>query len=125
MPSRTPDRDVTGGASAPPVASFQKGFDVRKFKPPKLSDPPDVVIITWVDAQGDIETDGPAEQAGGLVELPRVGFFVRHARSGPHGPFVVIAAEWCYAKDGSIHVRDTTSIPVGWITSWAVLRQSE
>lgn len=97
----------------------------RKFQPPKLNDPPDLVFLTWIDAYGDNESDGPAALAGGLVELPRVGYFVRFARNGPHGPFVVIAAEWNHAKDGSIHVRDHVSIPVGWVTSWSIIDLAE
>lgn len=93
----------------------------RSFRPPKVSDPPDLVVLTWIDAQYDGETDGPARQAGGLVELPRVGYFVRHAKSGPHGPFVVIAAEWNHGTDGVLQARHTISIPVGWITSWAII----
>jgi len=96
-----------------------------KFRPPKLNDPPDLVHITWIDAYGDNESDGPADIAGGLVELPRVGFFVRYARSGPHGPFVVLSAEWNHASDGKIHVRDHISIPVGWITSWSIIDLAE
>src|SRR5258705_10955964 len=96
-----------------------------KFRPPKVNDPPDLVFLKWIDAYGDNESDGPATQAGGLVELPRVGYYVRHAKTGPHGPFVVIAAEWNHEKDGTIHVRDHISIPVGWITSWAVIDLSE
>lgn len=96
-----------------------------RFRPPKTNDPPDLVFLTWIDAFGDNESDGPAAQAGGLVELPRVGYYVRHAKTGPHGPFVVIAAEWNHEKDKSIHVRDHISIPVGWITSWAVIDLSE
>ena len=96
-----------------------------KFRPPKVNDPPVLVHLTWVDAYGDNETDGPADTAGGLVELPRVGYFVRHARTGPFGPFVVIAAEWDRASNGKIHVRDHISIPVGWITSWSIIDLAE
>ena len=93
----------------------------RKLRPPKISDPPEYVEINWIDAQGDIEEDLPIDKAGGLVELPCAGYYVRHAPKGPHGPFVVIAQEVHRTSDGVWHCRSTTSIPVGWIVRWSVM----
>jgi len=95
---------------------------MRKFRPPKVSDPPDLVEIHWIDAQAD-HSDVPINAAGGLVELPSAGYYVRHAKKGPHGPFVVIAMEVQQDSEGVWNCRDHTSIPVAWITRWSVVTE--
>ncbi len=95
-----------------------------KFKPPKVNDPPDLVEAHWIDAQADHD-EVSIRTAGGLIELPLVGYYVRHARKGPYGPFVVIAQEIARDDDGTWNCRDHTSVPVGWITRWAIVTEKK
>ena len=93
-----------------------------KFRPPKASDPPTLVEIEWIDAQSEIDFEGPAKKAGGLVLLPTAGYHIRNGRHPQHGAFVVIAREWFRDEEnGEVYTRDTTSIPVGWIRRWSVV----
>jgi len=91
----------------------------RKFHPPKVSDPPQLVEIEWIDAQSEIDYEGPAKKAGGLVLLPTAGYHVRNGKHEHHGRFVVVAREWFREEEtGAVYTRDTTTIPTGWIRSW-------
>ena len=93
-----------------------------RFKAPKVSDPPTLVEIEWIDAQSEIDYEGPAKKSGGLALLPTAGYHVRNGRHAEHGPFVVIAREWFRSEDtDEVYTRDTTTIPTGWIRKWSVV----
>lgn len=93
-----------------------------RFRPPVATDPPALVEIDWIDAQSEIDFEGPAKKAGGLVLLPTAGYHIRNGRHPDHGPFVVIAREWFRDEDtGQVYTRDTTSIPTGWIRRWSIV----
>lgn len=95
-----------------------------RFRPPKTTDPPTLVEIEWIDAQSEIDFEGPAKKSGGLVLLPTAGYHIRNGRHKEHGPFVVIAREWFRDEEnGEIYTRDTTSIPTGWIRRWSVITE--
>lgn len=92
----------------------------KRFHPPKVTDPPKLVEIEWIDAQSEIEFEGPAKKSGGLILLPTAGYHVRTGRHPHHGSFVVIAREWFRDEEtNEVYSRDTTSIPTGWIRKWA------
>lgn len=94
---------------------------LQKFRPPKVSDPPDLVELRWIDAQGDT-SDVEIHKAGGLIELPSAGYYVRYAPKGPHGPYIVIAMEVMKDPESGVwSCRQHTSIPIGWITRWSVV----
>ncbi len=94
-----------------------------RFKPPKVSDPPELVELHWIDAQGDT-SDVEIHKAGGLIELPSVGYFVRFVPKGPHGPYIVIAMEIMQDQESKVwSCRQHTSIPIGWITRWSVVTE--
>ncbi len=94
----------------------------KKFQPPKPTDPPKLVEIEWIDAQSEIDFEGPAKKAGGLVLLPTAGYHIRNGKHAHHGPFVVIAREWFRDEEnGEVYTRDTTSIPTGWIRKWSLV----
>ena len=94
---------------------------LQKFRPPKVSDPPDLVELYWIDAQGDT-SDVEIHKAGGLIELPSAGYYVRFAPKGPHGPYIVIAMEVMKDPESGVwSCRQHTSIPIGWITRWSVV----
>jgi len=94
-----------------------------KFRPPKVSDPPELVELYWIDAQGDT-SDVEIHKAGGLIELPSVGYFVRYVPKGPHGPYIVIAMEIMQDTESKVwSCRQHTSIPIGWITRWSVVTE--
>ena len=96
----------------------------RKFHPPKVSDPPQLVEIEWIDAQSEIDYEGPAKKAGGLVLLPTAGYHVRNGKHEHHGRFVVVAREWFREEEtGAVYTRDTTTIPTGWIRKWSVVAE--
>jgi hypothetical protein len=96
----------------------------KKFKPPKATDPPTLVEIDWIDAQSEIDFEGPGKKAGGLVLLPTAGYHIRNGRHPHHGPFVVIGREWFRDEESNeVYTRDTTSIPTGWIRKWSVVRE--
>lgn len=92
----------------------------RKFQPPKVSDPPILVEVEWVDAVYEDAHDGPADKAGGLALLPSCGYHVRNGK-GDHGPFIVLAREWSHGDNGGLNSRHHISIPTGWITRWTVV----
>lgn len=92
-----------------------------KFRPPKVTDPPTLVEILWVDAISEIDFEGPITKAGGLVLLPTAGYHVRSGSHAEHGPFIVLAREWFREEDGKVYTRDTTSIPTGWVKRWSVM----
>jgi len=92
-----------------------------KFKPPKVMDPPSLVEIEWIDAVSEVESETLASKAGGLAAVPTAGYHVRTVNHSEHGAFVVIAREWYHDEDELTNVRDTTTIPTGWIKTWAVV----
>lgn len=95
---------------------------LRRFQPPKISDPPILVEIEWIDAQSELEFEGPAKKAGGLALLPTAGYHVRNGKHPHHGSFVVIAREWFRDEEtNEVYTRDTTTIPTGWIRKWSVM----
>jgi len=94
-----------------------------KFRPPKVSDPPELVELYWIDAQGDT-SDVEIHKAGGLIELPSVGYYVRFVPKGPHGPYIVIAMEIVQDSESKVwSCRQHTSIPIGWITRWSIVTE--
>jgi hypothetical protein len=88
------------------------------FKAPKVSNPPDLVVIEWIDAQSEHEHDGPSSEAGGLVRLPAVGYHVRTGRD-ENGRFIVLAREFSVIE-GVLHSRDHFSVWLDKIVSWKV-----
>lgn len=94
-----------------------------KFRPPKVSDPPELVELYWIDAQGDT-SDVEIHKAGGLIELPSVGYYVRFVPKGPRGPYIVIAMEIVQDEESKVwSCRQHTSIPIGWITRWSIVTE--
>jgi hypothetical protein len=89
----------------------------RRFRPPKVSDPPLQVIVEWIDA---VHSNGEAaiSSIGGLKRLPCGGFHVRTEPKGPHGPFVVIALEHDLDDEGTLMGRFHLTIPTAWIVGW-------
>lgn len=77
------------------------------------------MLVEWLDAVADIDSDGPAEVAGGLMLLPSVGFHVRNGTDPSGTRFVVLAREY-FEDEGVVRVRDTHTIPTGWIRKWSV-----
>jgi len=94
----------------------------KRFKPPKVENPPCLVEIRWVDAQTDISGESEAEKAGGYFVSNRAGYYVRYSPKDPDGPFVVLAMEYSVDEDGKLIVRDHTTIPLDWIVGWAESR---
>lgn len=90
-----------------------------RFVPPKITDPPALVEISWLDAQSELDYEGSAAKAGGLVLLPTSGYHVRNGNHPEHGKFIVIAREYFHDEEGQVCVRDSTSIPQGWIKKWS------
>jgi hypothetical protein len=95
----------------------------RKFQPPKVSDPPRLVVVEWVDA---VHSNGESSigTIGGLKRLPCGGYHVRTALKGPHGPFVVIALEHDRDDEGAPTARFHLSIPTAWIVSWTEVHET-
>lgn len=100
-----------------------------RFTPPLPTAPPSLVSIEWIDAQAEMDYDGLAEDAGGLVLLPTAGFHVRNGKSPEGILFVVIAREYSISAGklyhGSTLARDIISIPAGWIRRWTVASSFE
>lgn len=93
----------------------------KRFKPPKVTNPPTLVEVEWIDAQTDIMHDGPAAEAGGFFVSTRCGYYVRHSPKDENGPFVVLAMEHSPGdeKDGGVNVRDIFTLPISWVRRWS------
>lgn len=92
----------------------------RKFTPPAVTSPPTLVVVEWIDSATDSTDDRPAAESGGLVLLPSVGFHVRTGADRQFGKFIVLAREYTESQ-GHITVRDTHTIPTGWIRKWSAV----
>ena len=91
-----------------------------KFRPPDITSPPTIVVVEWIDAcQGSTDETNAAE-AGGLMLLPSVGYHIRNGKDPKCGPFIVLAREHSEAQ-GTTIVRDTHTIPAGWIRKWSTV----
>lgn len=86
----------------------------KAFRVPPVTSPPSRYEVRWVDAIHDNTHDGPADDAGGIEEVPCLGFHVRTARN-EHGRFIVMAMQAYRDKEGTNCSRFELSIPVSMV----------
>ena len=89
----------------------------KRLRAPKVTNPPTLYIVKWIDAAHDNDHDGPAVEAGGLATLPFVGFHVRTFNDKQHDNrrCMVLASEYSYTDAGALHSRFEMTIPLAWV----------
>lgn len=73
----------------------------------------DRIEVEWLDAALGYNYQGPADTAGDLATMYRIGYFLGRRKHSSGMSYLVLASERC---SGGEEIREPMAIPEQWIT---------